>query len=42
MNQTFFIMGNGLMRVMNEKAAIVSREFQVIGTSFEFIKYNIF
>jgi hypothetical protein len=40
LNQSFYVLGNGLMRVMNEETGIIMKEFQVVGSSFGFCKYG--
>jgi hypothetical protein len=39
-NQSFYILGNGLMRVINKETGIITKEFHVVGPSFVFYKYG--
>jgi hypothetical protein len=39
-NQSFYVLGNGLMRVINKETGIITKEFHVVGTSFVFYKYG--
>ena len=40
-NKSIFILGNGSMKIMNEETGIITREFSVVGTSFDIIKNHL-